>query len=89
MTDKLTQPDRETMLDQVHKTLLPAYLAGLATVKGPIDDEDRLLARKIIIATETRESLAIVMPGVTDDIWQRAQRAREWAQQILIGKIIY
>lgn len=89
MQESLPPPEHETMLDQAHKVLLPAYLACLATVKGPIDDEDRLLAKKILIATETKEALNIVMPMVTDDIWQRAQKAREWAQQILEGKIIY
>lgn len=51
-------PDANEVARQVDESLLPAFLLGLVTITGPIDDQDRQRARRILEVTETREALA-------------------------------
>lgn len=56
MPRKLPSPDEIT--SQAVDLLMPALLNGLLHVDGPIDDEDRAMARRLLEITETRVRLA-------------------------------
>lgn len=46
------------MARQVDELLLPAFVFGLVNISGPIDDQDRARARRMLEVTQTREALA-------------------------------
>jgi len=79
---------REQMEDDVDGLLLPALIHGLVTVEGPIDERDMKRARRLLKVTATKEALSKVFPGgVTDELWNQAQKRRSWAEAILRGEL--
>ncbi len=52
------EPSEEQMERDLDDALLPAFVLGLVNISGPIDEQDKKRAEKVLAATETREALA-------------------------------
>ena len=74
------------IMEKAEDGFLQLIVFGLGSVTGPIDDEDRARATKLLRVTETREAIKELIPnGVTDEEWEIILKRRSWAEKILQG----
>ena len=83
-------PSEADVEERADELLFPGFIVGLVQIRGPIDDQDRKRAQKLLAVTETREILdaADLFTGpVSDEVWEIAQSRRKYAEAILRGEL--
>lgn len=83
---KDTLPSLDEMARQVDEVLLPAFVLGLVNIAGPIADQDKAMARRMLEVTQAREALAAFLRSSKVHSDLRMLLVTDEGQRILDGR---